>query len=735
MSLARIEARGAFWREALATARGRRAATSPLQDIRASAWPLASLGEAMRIVSSRLGCTATDEPLAMPQDVATAGGEDLQRWLDWAAAGLGMEAETVSCPIPDIEGLLRSGAPAIIPFQHAGESGFLTLLGARRGRPQVLGADLSVRTCDADDLARFLSATRQAPVMQEVERVLDAAGLTGSRRERASTYLARDRLRFSAIDGLMLFRRAASAEIVQHVKAAAIPARIGSLVALTAFGYALEILGWALIGGAALGGRLDRGWLVAWTLVVLTAIPVRCGASFLSSTTALRLATILKTRLFLGSLRSDMDGIRASGVGRLLARVMDSQAFESLVIGGGLSGLLAIVELLAAFAVICSGAGGLMQAGLLALWCIVTIVLVRRYRGRMSHWTSTREQMTHELVERMTGHRTVLAQDHAIDRDQREDVGTLAYFAASQGLDKSSAPLALAASAGWTIVGLAGLAPAFIAGTAEPVSLAIGVGGVMFAARALAALTSSGVALIGAGVTWSRIAPILAAAGAKGARGPFTPIERRHQASIAAPVLDAENLEFGFSSRTRPVLRDASLAISQGDRILIQGPSGGGKSTFAALLSGLRAPSAGLLFLNGLDRQTLGDSWNDFVAQAPQFHENHIFTGSLAFNLLMGRRWPANSADLVEAEEICVELGLGDLLARMPGGLMQIVGETGWQLSHGERSRIFLARAILQNAAVTILDESFAALDPQTLERCVACAFRRAQTLVVIAHP
>ena len=319
MSLARIEARGAFWREALATARGRRTATSPLNDIRASAWPLIALGDAMRILSSRLRCAATEEALALPQEAATAGGEDLQRWIDWAAAGLGMEAETVSCPISDIVGLLRAGAPTIIPFHHAGESGFLTLLGARRGRPQILGADLTVRTCDADDLARFLSATRQAPVMQEVERVLDAAGLTGPRRERASTYLARDRLRFSTIDGLVMFRRAASADIVKHVTAAAIPARIGALVALTAFGYVLEILGWALIGGAALGGRLDRGLLVAWSLVVLTAIPVRCSASFLSSTTALRLATILKTRLFLGSLRSDIDGIRASGVGRLLA--------------------------------------------------------------------------------------------------------------------------------------------------------------------------------------------------------------------------------------------------------------------------------------------------------------------------------------------------------------------------------------------------------------------------------
>jgi ATP-binding cassette subfamily B protein len=66
---------------------------------------------------------------------------------------------------------------------------------------------------------------------------------------------------------------------------------------------------------------------------------------------------------------------------------------------------------------------------------------------------------------------------------------------------------------------------------------------------------------------------------------------------------------------------------------------------------------------------------------------------------------------------------------------MQMVGEGGWQLSHGERSRIFLARALLQNADVTILDESFAALDPENLKTALHCALERAETLVVIAHP
>jgi ABC-type transport system involved in cytochrome bd biosynthesis fused ATPase/permease subunit len=71
----------------------------------------------------------------------------------------------------------------------------------------------------------------------------------------------------------------------------------------------------------------------------------------------------------------------------------------------------------------------------------------------------------------------------------------------------------------------------------------------------------------------------------------------------------------------------------------------------------------------------------------------------------------------------------------MPAGLMQMVGETGWQLSHGERSRLFIARALLQSADLVILDESFGALDPATLRQCLQTALHRAKTLMVIAHP
>lgn len=176
--------------------------------------------------------------------------------------------------------------------------------------------------------------------------------------------------------------------------------------------------------------------------------------------------------------------------------------------------------------------------------------------------------------------------------------------------------------------------------------------------------------------------------------------------------------------------------MRRGDRLLLEGPSGGGKSTLAALLGGMREPSRGLLLLDGLDRVTLGDrAWRKRVVLAPQFHDNHVLTGTLSFNLLLGRGWPAGPAELAEAEELCQALGLGPLLARMPGGLHQVVGEGGWQLSHGERSRIYLARALLQGADLVVLDESFGALDPETLGRCLRVALDRAETVLVIAHP
>ena len=76
---------------------------------------------------------------------------------------------------------------------------------------------------------------------------------------------------------------------------------------------------------------------------------------------------------------------------------------------------------------------------------------------------------------------------------------------------------------------------------------------------------------------------------------------------------------------------------------------------------------------------------------------------------------------------------LGPLLDTMPAGLMQMVGDSEWQLSNGEKSRIYLARTLLQKGDVILLDETFAALDPETAQRAIGCVLRRAPALVCVA--
>jgi ATP-binding cassette subfamily B protein len=317
---------------------------------------------------------------------------------------------------------------------------------------------------------------------------------------------------------------------------------------------------------------------------------------------------------------------------------------------------------------------------------------------------------------------------------ETEDQTLTQYLRASGKFDWLTTILSAALPRCWLVIGIACLSPAIAAGNRSPSETAVELGGVLLAYAALKRMTTSLTELAAIGNAWKQIAPLFAAAGRKQNAG--SPPAAADKAPCSETLLEAERLSFRYRSGHQPVLDGCSLSIHAGDKILLEGPSGGGKSTLASIVTGIREPDSGLLLLRGLDRKTAGDErWRRHAAAAPQFHENHILTETLAFNLLMGRRWPPSESDLQEAETLARDLGLGPLLDTMPAGLMQMVGEGGWQLSHGECSRIFLARALLQNADVTILDESFAALDPENLKIALGCALERAETLLVIAHP
>jgi ATP-binding cassette subfamily B protein len=488
-----------------------------------------------------------------------------------------------------------------------------------------------------------------------------------------------------------------------------------------------------MLGLGALGGRLDRGYLIAWALLLLTLVPFRTLATAAQGRLAIDAGVLVKRRLMAGALALSPEEVRGDGAGALLGRVIESEAVESLALGAGFEGVTAVVELCVSAALLAAGAGGSLSVAALVAWIALTLALGAAYVRRRRAWTEARVGMTHDLVERIVGHRTRLAQQPPDRWHDGEDEAAERYVVLSRAMDHAAVALA-ALPRGFLVAGFAALAPAFVAGTASTSRLAVGLGATLLAYRALAKLAAGVNILAGATIAWEKVKPLWDAAGRdEPAAEPLLALAPRAPSDV---LVEAHDLTYRYRDRGREVLRGVTLRIGPRDRLLLEGGSGGGKSTLGSILTGLRVPESGLLLLGGLDRRTLGRSgFRRFVVSAPQFHENHVLSAPFSFNLLMGRAWPPGHEDVEEAKAICEELDLGGVLARMPAGLEQMVGETGWQLSHGEKSRLFMARALLQRAELIVLDESFAALDPATLERALRCVLKRARALLVIAHP
>ncbi len=360
---------------------------------------------------------------------------------------------------------------------------------------------------------------------------------------------------------------------------------------------------------------------------------------------AVRLGALLKSRLLRGALNLDPDEAGQRGVGELFGRVLEADRVEAFALSGGFVGLVALIELGFAVAVVSLGAAGGLQTALLLGWLGLSGGLCWHYVRWRRTWSDRRLGLTQDLVEAMVGHRTRLGQAPRDTWHVREDQALADYLGPSRTMDRMMTWVTGIVPRGWLVVGVAGLIPAFMAGSASAGAMAVSLGGMLMAYRALDRMAFSLVHLADAGIAWRHISPLFRAAA------------RREPAGAVA---------IGMPEITSP--KGSTFRLETGDRVLLQGPSGGGKSTLASVVSGLRPASSGLLLLGGFDGATLGSrAWRQRVVAAPQFHGNHVVSGTFAFNLLMGRRWPPKAEDVEEAEAVCRELGLGSLIDRMPG--------------------------------------------------------------------
>lgn len=707
-----------------------------MNELTKSLWSSTSPGDAMEALARRSGLAPSNQALPGTKHPVELGAID--GWMMQAAEHLQVEATNVTCTTKELGAFLSSAAPALLHVPRGDGAGWLALLASGRRYSEAIGPDGHVRRISHAVLRECLCEPIVAPLRAEIDAIVERVAMGRGARESARQALLDARIGSSQVAKAWVLRPLIGAGFWRHVRHARLPGPLGGFLLAHLALVGCTGSSWWLVGRGALEGHLEHAWLVAWALLVMTMVPVGAAAAWLRGKFALRIGCLVKQWLLVGALRLDTDALRHEGAGRSLSRVVESSALGSLALASVLAGVVSVFELGFAAWVLSMGAGGAFHVLLLLLWLAVSVLSALRYHRTARAWTACRMELTHELVERMSGHRTRLAQEDPARWHEGEDEALERYQALSELMDRASLRFTVWIPRGWLLLGILGLWPAFVHGDAHAGGLAVALGGVMLASQALGTVAGALTSLTSALLSWEQAAVLLRAAAPQSRPGSMLPLAITPAQSDERQrvVLEADNLVYSYPSRAEPVLRGCSLSLREGDRILLQGASGSGKSTLVSVLSGLRAADSGLLLLGGLDQQSIGaDAWRRRVVVAPQFHENHLMTATLSFNLLMGRCWPPSKEDLAEADAVCRELGLGELLDRMPAGLNQVVGETGWRLSHGEMSRVFLARGILQGGDVLLFDESFAALDPVNLERGLRCAIARARTLVVVAHP
>lgn len=186
-----------------------------------------------------------------------------------------------------------------------------------------------------------------------------------------------------------------------------------------------------------------------------------------------------------------------------------------------------------------------------------------------------------------------------------------------------------------------------------------------------------------------------------------------------------------FSYGDRPVLKGVSFEVPERTVTALVGPSGSGKTTVTRLVARFWDPDAGALRIGGADLREIPTV--DLMARISMvFQEVYLFDGTIEDNIRMGRPDAGDDA-LREAARLA---RVDEIVARLPEGYATRVGEGGWALSGGERQRVSIARAILKDAPIVLLDEATAALDPEN-EAAVQDALRALtaeRTLLVIAH-
>ncbi len=206
---------------------------------------------------------------------------------------------------------------------------------------------------------------------------------------------------------------------------------------------------------------------------------------------------------------------------------------------------------------------------------------------------------------------------------------------------------------------------------------------------------------------------------------------KRGSMEISGSDIELSDVSFSYSEENSPAADHISLKVPAGTTLALVGPSGSGKSTVAKLIAGYWDADSGKVLIGGSDiSQVSQQSLNKSIAYVDQ--DTFLFDVSIMDNIRMG----APSASDEDAINAAKAAGCDDFIRALPQGYSTLAGTAGGRLSGGERQRIAIARAMMKNAPIMILDEATASSDPEneaSIQEALSAA-AKGRTLVVIAH-